>query len=442
MGFELDVTIPIITVLLQGILSFFSPCILPIIPLYVSYLSGGSSSDESNRKNHQLVIFKNTICFIIGISFAFFLLGIGFSALGQFLLNNQILFTRIGGILIVLLGLVQLGILNKPFGGREWKLPVSVSNLPMNPITALLMGFTFSFAWTPCVGPALSTVLIMVSSTSNTVTGVILMIVYTVGFTIPFLMVGLFTNKCLDIFRKYGNIVAYTVKIGGVLMILIGIMMLTGTINGISGYFSSWGNSQGNPLLAEESNEESILEEDDMTEDPPTESEDIEEELEKTEEVVDNDVVPAIAFSLEDQYGKIHTISDYKGKVIFLNFWATWCPPCVQEMPDIQQIYELYGYNETDVIILGVATPNDENSYTQEGSKQHVIDFLLEHEYTYPTLMDTTGMLAMQYGISAYPTTFMIDMNGNVYGYIPGMLTYEIMESIIEQTISSLEVAQ
>ena len=148
------------------------------------------------------------------------------------------------------------------------------------------------------------------------------------------------------------------------------------------------------------------------------------------------EVIPAIDFTLEDQFGNTHSLADYKGKTIFLNIWATWCPPCREEMPDIEKLYADYGYNKEDVVILGVAFPNDENDFTQEGSKQDVIDFLAEKKYTYPTLMDTKGDLLLGYGISAFPTTFMIDADGNIFGYVPGMLSYDIMKSIIEQTKS------
>ncbi|ONI37794.1 cytochrome C biogenesis protein [Candidatus Epulonipiscium fishelsonii] len=419
MGFDLDVTISVVTVFSQGILSFFSPCILPIVPLYMSYLSGSAQDGKYNQK----VILINTLFFILGVSFAFFLLGMGFSAFGQFFVQHQIIFSRIGGILIIILGFIQLGVFNKPFGGREFKLPIKINVLKMNPVTALIMGFTFSFAWTPCVGPALSTVLIMISSASTASKGIMLMGIYTLGFTLPFLFLGIFTTKCLELLKKHSNIVAYTVKLGAVLMILMGIMMFTGMMNGITGYLSS----VGNDIV-----EQNIIDNND------TSNEDEVSSTDSASNEADNQKVPAIDFELFDQFGNTHTLDNYKGKVIFLNFWATWCPPCVREMPDIQKLYEDYGMNLEDAIILGVASPNDQNIYTQEGSKENVIDFLEQNGYTYPTIMDMNGELGMQYGISAYPTTFMIDKDGNVFGYVPGMLTYDIMKSIIEQTINGV----
>ena len=429
MGFDLDVSIPMITVFLQGVLSFLSPCVLPIIPLYMGYLSGGTISvNEDGTKNFsQKKVIINTLFFIIGVSFAFFLLGLGVSAIGKFFTEYQMVFSRIGGIVVIMLGLMQLGVFDKLFKGKEYRLPVKLNVLKMNPITALIMGFVFSFAWTPCVGPALSTVLIMISSASSTTTGVFLMGVYTLGFTIPFLLVGIFTTKCLAFFRNNSSLVAHTIKIGGVLMILMGAMMFTGIMNNITGYLSTF---DGVVPKAEVTQNESKTE-DDISSESKTED-----DASSETEGVDGEIIPAVDFELLDQFGNTHKLSDYKGKVVFLNFWATWCPPCKKEMPDIQKLYEEYGSNEEDVIILGVASPkSDENQYSQEQDEEGVISFLEENNYTYPTVLDNSGMLQMEYGVSAYPTTYMIDVDGNIFGYLPGMMTYDIMESIIQQTI-------
>ncbi|OOB79655.1 MAG: cytochrome C biogenesis protein [Epulopiscium sp. Nuni2H_MBin001] len=421
MGLELNVTIPAITVFIQGILSFFSPCILPIIPLYMGYLSSGT--------NDRKTVLINTIFFIGGISFAFFLLGLGFSTLGKFFSDYQTVFVRIGGVIIIVFGLIQLGLFNKPFGGREFKLPIKINILKMNPITALAMGFTFSFAWTPCVGPALSTVLIMVSSANSSSAGLWLMAIYTIGFTLPFLVVGIFTTEVLKFFKDNPKVITYSIKVGGIIMIGIGVMMITGLMNGFSGLVANSvnQNSDDNTQYNQDYTQDNQINDIDTQDNEQIDTHDNEQTI---------DLLPAIAFELYDQFGNVHTLEDYKGKVIFLNFWATWCPPCVAEMPDIQQLYEEYGLNENDVIVLGVASPNDNNVYTREGSAANVAQFLADNGYTYPTIMDMTGTLASSYSISAYPTTFMIDADGYVFGYVSGMLSYDIMMDIVEQTLN------
>lgn len=413
MGFSLDVSVPVLTVFLQGLLSFFSPCVLPLIPLYISYLSGGTQTVGKDGKIYfkRRKVMLNTLCFVIGISFAFFLLGLGVSAIGTFFQSNQLLFARIGGILVVLFGLYQLGVLGTSrILGQERRLPFKLDVLAMSPITALIMGFTFSFAWTPCVGPALTSVLLMAASASTKLWGFLLIGVYTIGFVLPFLAVGLFTTKLLEFFKAHVKVVRYTAKIGGVLMIFMGILMFTGKMNAVTGYLSS-----GTPVTVEEQKENE-------------ETADAEEKQE-----TESGLTPAIDFILTNQYGNTHKLSDYKGKTVFLNFWATWCSPCRAEMPDIQKLYESAETEGEDaLVVLGVAAPNLGN----EKSEEEIKAFLEENGYTYPVLMDTTGEVFMSYGVNAFPTTFMITREGEVFGYASGQLNEATMKSIVEQTMS------
>lgn len=446
MGFTLDVSISAVTVFLQGLLSFFSPCVLPLLPLYIGYLSGGTAVKGEDGKIHykQSKVLVHTLFFVAGVSFAFFLLGLGVSAVGGFFHSHQAMFARVGGILVMLFGLYQLGI----FGtssvlGREHRLPFQLDRLAMSPVTALLMGFTFSFAWTPCVGPALTSVLLMAASAATRSQGFGLIGVYTLGFVLPFLFVGLFTTRLLELFRKYRGVVRYTVKIGGILMVLMGILMFTGKMNDVTGYLSRISGTQvprtermeeGTVAeKAEADNEGESTESGTGGPESTAASEEASGETAPAETAADaRPVIPAVDFELEDQYGNIHRLEDYREKTIFLNFWATWCPPCKAEMPDIQKLYEKSATEGEDaVIVLGVAAPN----MGQEGSEEEIAAFMEEKGYTYPVLMDTEGELFNSYGIMSFPTTFMIDRDGNVFGYVSGMLSADMMDSIVRQTL-------
>lgn len=440
MGFTLDVSISAVTVFLQGLLSFFSPCVLPLLPLYIGYLSGGTAVKGEDGRMHykQSKVLLHTVFFVTGVSFAFFLLGLGVSTVGGFFHSYQAMFARIGGILVMLFGLYQMGI----FGissvlGKEHRLPFRLDRFAMSPVTALLMGFTFSFAWTPCVGPALTSVLLMAASAATKAQGFVLIGVYTMGFVLPFLFVGLFTTQLLELFKKCRGVVQYTVKIGGILMVLMGILMFTGKMNDVTGYLSR---ISGTQVSQTESMEESTVpekaeadNEGGSTEPGTGGSESTTAEEASGGTAADaRPVIPAVDFELEDQYGNIHRLEDYRGKTIFLNFWATWCPPCKAEMPDIQKLYEKSSTEGEDaVIVLGVAAPN----MGQEGSEEEIAAFMEEKGYTYPVLMDTEGELFASYGIMSFPTTFMIDRDGNVFGYVSGMLSADMMDSIVRQTL-------
>lgn len=436
MGFQIETNISALTVFLQGLISFLSPCVLPLLPLYLGYLSLGAKTVDENGETHyrQGKVLFNTLFFVIGISFTFFLLGMGANALGHFFSDYQVWISRIGGLLIILFGLFQLGVFRFRFLSSEKRVSLPFEKLGHGPLSALLLGFTFSFSWTPCVGPALATVLLMATNSGNTAAAFLLIGVYAAGFCIPFLLVGLFTARLLDFFKKNRNVVAYTTKIGGILMILMGFLMLTGWLGGISADLAG-------PPAAPQTNEtvisgesapadSSVPDDNSVPADHGASSETPapDDSSAQTQELPD---VPDV--TLTDQYGNTHSFSDYKGKTIFLNFWATWCPPCQSEMPDIQALYEDWGENTEDLIVLGMAAPNS----GKEGDIAHITAFLEENGYTFPVLMDETGLWFYQFGIRSFPTTFMITADGKIFGYVPGALNRQIMDDIVEQTMNS-----
>ena len=439
MGFTIETGISAVTVFIQGLLSFFSPCVLPLVPLYLGYLAGGlnvgtgggavqagdpGAGPAGPGKRERLKLFIRVLFFTLGISGAFFVLGMGASAAGSFFNDNRMLFARIGGVLVVLFGLYQLGVFgSSKVLGSEHRLPLRLEKMTMSPVTALIMGFAFSFAWTPCVGPALTSVLLMAGSAETGAKGFLLIGVYTLGFILPFLAAGIFTAGLLAWFKKHMKIVRYTVKVGGVLMILMGLLMFTGKMNDITGYLSSASQSStGTDADASDSGKED-----------PADGEGGGDAADSDDGADAAQTVRAYEFEMEDQFGNVHRLDDYKGKVIFLNFWATWCGPCRNEMPEIQKLYEEYAAQgeNAEVAVIGVAGPG----MGGEGSREEITAFMEENGYTYPVLMDETGEMFSYYGISAVPTTFMIDRDGNVYGYVSGQLTEDIMRSIIDQTL-------
>lgn len=411
MGLDIGTNVTVLAVFSQGLLSFFSPCVLPLLPIYVSYLAGGAAQvgEDGVIRYPRGRVFWHTVFFVLGVSFAFFLLGLGATALGGFLNDNRVWFARISGAIMVLFGLYQFGFLGRSAAlEQEHRLPFGLKGRSMTPFLALLLGFTFSFAWTPCIGPILGGVLLMVSSTGSMASGLALIGVYTLGFVLPFLAVGLFTQSLLGFFKRHQKGMRYTVKITALLLIVLGVL----TFTGVTGNFAT----------------------------ALTETSDVGTEVEQTEEQQGTELLPATDFTLIDQYGNTHTLSEYKGKTVFLNFWATWCKYCKAEMPDIQALYEQYGENQGDLIVLGVASPVSEgHSGDVETSWQLVNDYLTENNYTFPVVMDTTGDIIKAYSITSYPVTYFIDSDGNVYGWLVGELDAETMQSAVKQTMDSVK---
>ena len=219
--------------------------------------------------------------------FCFFALGLGVSALGSFLNKNQMLFARIGGVIIVLFGFYQLGVFgNSRVLGKERRLPFHLDKLGDVSAHCIDHGIYIQL----CVDTMrwvrrLPVFLLMAASANTKVMGFMLIGVYTVGFVLPFLAVGLFTTTLLEFFKSHMNVVKYTVKVGGALMILMGVLMFTGKMNAFTGYLSGGTNANL------ESQEETEKESEDASEDK---EENKEEESKET-------VVPAIDFTLKDQ---------------------------------------------------------------------------------------------------------------------------------------------
>mgnify|MGYP000930432667 CR=1 FL=1 len=141
----------------------------------------------------------------------------------------------------------------------------------------------------------------------------------------------------------------------------------------------------------------------------------------------------ALDFSLKDQYGNSHSLSKYKGKTVLLIFWATWCPDCLEELPDIERLYKEYkqGKNK-DIVILGINTPNREIETDGKG----ITAFMQKNNYTFPSLMDEDGKVFESYDIRTYPTSYLIDRNGKISRCIKEIMHYDDMKKSIENSFN------
>lgn len=224
-------------VFLGGLLSFFSPCILPVLPVYIGILSDEGKKGKTIKLGSltiQMAKLVKTLLFVMGISVSFLILGFGAGFLGQ-LLRGKYFYPVVGGI-VVLLGLHQTGILKLNFLEREKKL--SVKQTPRNEyVSAFLLGLLFSFGWTPCIGPIMFSVFALSSAGGQEVYATSLMMIYAAGLMIPFFLISVFSDILLAKVTGLRKYLPVFKKIGGILIIFMGVLLMTNGLNTITAYF-------------------------------------------------------------------------------------------------------------------------------------------------------------------------------------------------------------
>ena len=399
----MNLTISIGSLFLEGLLSFFSPCVLPLLPLYFGYLSKDAVTvdAEGNKKYSRIKVLIMTVFFVLGICTVFVLLGLGTSAFRSFFTDNTQIIQIIGGILLILFGLVSLHVIEIPFLQKEHRSSFKTSG-KMTWLNAYLMGFFFSFAWSPCIGPMLASALVVSAGASSQLLGIAYIGAYALGFVIMFLIVGLFTEELLNLFQRKRNIIRYTEIIGGIIIICMGGYMLFQAGTDISNKNSS--SSAAVPTAAASASPQATAEAETETDTRP--------DIEKYN------------FVLNDRNGTAVNLSDYKGKKIVLNFFGTWCPYCKQELPYLQKIND----TRDDVQVLLIATPNSGS----EGSIEDINAFMDDNSYTMQVLFDTDLSVTYSYGVSGYPTTCIFQTDGSVYGCAPGYVQEDQMTEYLD----------
>jgi len=229
-------TIYISTVLVAGFLSFFAPCILPVIPVYIGYFTEGSKAAGEKKKTHLFSrAMLKAIIFVAGLSTSFVLLGFGAGALGSIIYGRW--FLIVCGILVIILGIHQTGLLNFKFLAREKKLQVKRTK-KADFFGAYLLGFTFSFGWTPCVGPVLAAVLGLSATRGSAAYGGFLMLMYSIGLMIPFLIMAIFSDYLLSKIKSLYKHMKTIKIVGGVLIIIMGILLMTNKLVDLSAFIS------------------------------------------------------------------------------------------------------------------------------------------------------------------------------------------------------------
>ena len=215
-----------------GFISFLSPCVLPLIPGYISYISGTSLNEINNKKRNLIVI--KTIFFTLGFSFVFIVLGSSASFIGKFFLVNSNIFRIIAGIIIILFSLQLIGILNFNFMNKDIRFfTKKYSNSLAFPF---IVGAAFGFGWTPCIGPILGSIITLAALEENIGKGMLLLSFYSLGLAIPFIISGVLIDKFLLFSKSFRKYMSTITKIAAIILLLTGIAILTGQLQ-ILGFF-------------------------------------------------------------------------------------------------------------------------------------------------------------------------------------------------------------
>tara|TARA_R110002124_G_scaffold286409_1_gene467254 strand:+ start:550 stop:1302 length:753 start_codon:yes stop_codon:yes gene_type:complete len=227
--------IPAMTVALAaGVISFLSPCVLPIVPPYLAYMSGVSLNDMSSVSAARRRAIVAALFFVMGLSTVFLLLGFTASAFGAFFLQNQILFSQISGVVVIVFGIHFLGIFRIPFLDREARM--DAGDKGGSSFGAYLLGLAFAFGWTPCIGPQLGAILSLAASEASVSRGTLLLGVYALGLGIPFLLAAMFMTRAMGVMNRLKKHMKTIERVMGLLLLVVGIAMLTGAFS----TFSFW----------------------------------------------------------------------------------------------------------------------------------------------------------------------------------------------------------
>ena len=205
-----------------GVLSFLSPCVLPLVPTYLAYIGGSGAAKRA-------LVLRNAALFVLGFSLVFIAMGASASALGSVLREHRSVLMIVGGVLVIAFGLVMLGVIRLPFLYRDTRRPLGADANPQTPWGAVALGSAFAFAWTPCIGPVLGAILTIAGASGTLTTGVGLLAVYSLGLAVPFMLAALAFEPFLRMSRGLRPYLPWFERVAGGLLVVIGIMMVTGT---------------------------------------------------------------------------------------------------------------------------------------------------------------------------------------------------------------------
>lgn len=222
---------------LAGLLSFLSPCVLALVPAYIGYLGGRSISSSGAVEKRRGRTFLHGLAFVFGFSLVFILSGAAVGALGTLISDFTVRrwMARIGGVVVVIFGLHTMGVIRIPILDSDTRLHIR-PDARLGYLSSTLMGIFFSAGWSPCIGPVLGTVYNLALFSDRVVQGVILLAAYSIGMAIPFLLTALGMGHVITLMQRHSRAIRYLSIVTGILLVLVGVMLLTGTLDWLAGF--------------------------------------------------------------------------------------------------------------------------------------------------------------------------------------------------------------
>ena len=363
---------------LAGFLSFLSPCVLPLVPGYLSLMSGVSVEKlKTGESGATRAVAANALIFILGFSVVFIGMGASASAVGSFLNEYKSILLKIAGVIIILFGVFLLGLLKIPALYRDQRYHGRVGTGKGG---TFLLGLAFAFGWTPCIGPILGGLLLLAATKETVTEGVLLLATYSLGLGVPFFLTALGLNKFLAFYQGFRRHLLWVERFAGVLLIAIGLLVVTNQLTWLSGYFAFFNRFNLEiPLAASVDARAS------------------------TSEAATRTPAPEVVLARAD--GTEFRLSALRGKVVVVNFWATWCLPCRLEIAYFNKTYQ--AYREQGVEFVGISV--------DDGGWDDIREFEQEIPIEYLVVLDESKEAGDAFGgLLGLPVTIFIDREGRI----------------------------
>ena len=428
---RLNITIlEALTTLIEGLIAFISPCVLPMIPVYVLYFAGASEGRQGRKT------LGRALSFVLGFTALFVLLGVFAGSLGGLLIRYQSEVNLICGMIMILFGLHYAGVLHITFLDKTLKPGVQVQ--PKGYASCALLGAVFAAGWTPCTGPLLGSAMMLAASKGGALAGAVLLGCYSLGMGIPFVLCALLIDRAKGAFAAIKRHYTAINRICGVFLVIVGLMMMTGLYSRFSLMLQSSASqaqtasvqATAAPEATTEPTAASAATAAPETTAEPTAVPTTEPEVTAAPKAeVMGPVMRNMAqyFTAYDDAGNPVALKDMRGKPTIVNFFASWCGPCKMEMPYFDEFYHQYGDQVNFMMVNLCAFGND----TKENGKKMVE----AGGWTFPVYFDSDGDAALKYAIRSMPTTIFVSADGELKGRHTGVISRESLEQTIKAMI-------